>query len=87
MRCTPNVCDLFLAVGVVPVALLNADKGRIGCLPEGLPMLRTGVTDTWKNQEQNWPQDERANAELTCERCVSTASQVERRVSRATDGT
>ena len=44
-------CDPFLAVGVVPVALLNADKGRIGCLPEGLPMLRTGVADAWKNQD------------------------------------
>lgn len=57
-------CNPFLAVGVVPVALLNADKGRIGCLPEGLPMLRTGVADAWKNQgrrKHNWLHDERAN--------------------------
>ena len=40
----------FFTNGAIPVFLLHAHKRRIVFFPKALSMLRTGVTDAWKNQ-------------------------------------
>ena len=35
---------------IIPITLLHAHKRRVGFFPKALPMFRTGVADTGKNE-------------------------------------
>lgn len=48
--------DPLLTSRVVPVALRDADDFRVGLLPERLPMLRPGVSDTGEGEYGWWHQ-------------------------------